>query len=159
MCCHLNRFAPLKWCIGAVVSIPEVTKLAGKFIFAVAYTVRWHTRLRWNAAKQQDCVRWGQAQPRERSPRAHWVLPGPTSHILTLLNPILWYWFQKSIWSKSQAQREMLECIVKWNLLCCMINVLFFDWDKKEKTTSCDKRKSVVVIHLCGHLSTNASTF
>lgn len=90
-------------------------ELAGKFIFASGYTVPlslYQPEMKQGSKAPRSF--WRQARAREYSRRACWVrqsvLPDPPSPLPTLLNPILCYRLEKSIWSKSQAQREMLKC-------------------------------------------------
>lgn len=101
--------------------------LAGKFIFACVYTVllslyqpamrqdsgctkRWD--LKCAAPGEHTLIEMGTSRGTALQEPAGWdspscQIPPPTP---TLLNPILSYRLRKSIWSKSQAQREMLKC-------------------------------------------------
>lgn len=118
MCCHLNRFAPLRRCINSVISISEVTKgwqgsLYLLWIHGFAVTAPAGDGAGCRRAKRCDlkcertAMRW--AEPGvclsrgSRSSRIH-PNPPPTP---TNLNPIPCYRFGKSIWSKTRAQREM----------------------------------------------------
>lgn len=66
MCCHLNGFAPLGWCINSVISIPEVTKgWQGSLYLPVDTQFCCHyTNLRWSGDLQVRTFKM------RRSPRA-----------------------------------------------------------------------------------------